>query len=458
MKIKRRSMIKSLGGLSLGGMIPFQGSLLNPDQIPGGKVSELETEVLVVGGGTAGVVAAIQAARAGCSTILVENGSQLGGTMTTGGVSFPGLFYAWGKQVVGGIGWELVKEVVKMNDDQMPDFSIPYGKDHPRHHVKINGSLYALLAEEKCLQAGVELRYYETPFQVQPFKDGWEVDIMGKGTRNRIRCRQLIDCTGNAFVTSLSGFELLREDETQPGSIMFHLEGYDLENLDKKFIEDAYKKALGNGKLQPGDASIGILHMLGQKGNNAQHTFGADSTTSVTHTATNIAGRKSLLRMLRFIRGLPGCENTHLHSMQPETAVRETYRIDGEYQITVADYRGGKVFDDALSYSFYPIDLHDENGVSPDHLQEGKVATIPLRALVPRSSRNFLVAGRCVSSDRLANSALRVQCSCMGMGQAAGAAAALACEQKTTPTSVALEEIRQLISSHGGIVPDQNTN
>ena len=183
-------------------------------------MNKIITDVLVIGGGTAGVVAAIQAARAGASTIIVENGSQLGGTITTGGVSFPGLFYAWGKQIVGGIGWELVEETVHLNDDKLPDFSIPYGTNHPKHHVRLNGYLYALLAEEKCLEAGIQLRYYETPLSVQSTEDGWEVETMGKGSHNLIHCSQLTDCTGNAFACSLAGFKLLRENDIQPGSIL----------------------------------------------------------------------------------------------------------------------------------------------------------------------------------------------------------------------------------------------
>jgi predicted dehydrogenase len=101
--------------------------------------------------------------------------------------------------------------------------------------------------------------------------------------------------------------------------------------------------------------------------------------------------------------------------------------IDISYQITHSDYITGKVFDDAVSYSYYPIDMHNKYGVTPKHLTDGTIATIPLRSLLPKKSRNFLVAGRCISSDRLANSALRVQASCMGMGQAAGAAA-VACK------------------------------
>ena len=87
------------------------------------------TQVLVVGGGTAGTVAAIQAARAGARTVLIERGAQLGGTTTTGGVSFPGLFDAWGKQIIAGIGWELVRESVELDGGKFPDFS----KVPPRH-------------------------------------------------------------------------------------------------------------------------------------------------------------------------------------------------------------------------------------------------------------------------------------------------------------------------------------
>src|SRR5690606_35900228 len=121
--------------------------------------------------------------------------------------------------------------------------------------------------------------------------------------------------------------------------------------------------------------------------------------------------------------------------------------IDGHYRITHEDYVTGKKFDDAVSYSYYPIDLHDAHGVIPDHLEEGVVPTIPLRALVPKNSRNFIVAGRCLSSDRLANSALRVQASCMGMGQAAAAAAVLASRKGISPLEVPYDELRELIES-----------
>ena len=147
-------------------------------------------------------------------------------------------------------------------------------------------------------------------------------------------------------------------------------------------------------------------------------------------------------------------KGTRLLHMQPETAHRESYRILGETVITVKDYTSGRVFEDAVCYAFYPVDLHTRKGVKPKPLARGVVPTIPLRALIPKNSRNILVAGRCVSSDRLANSGLRVQASCMAMGQAAGAAAALAAEQNTTPLEVPLKDIREVLRRNGAIVPE----
>jgi hypothetical protein len=377
----------------------------------------------------------------------------LGGTITTAGVAFPGLFHAWGKQVISGIGWELVTEAVRMDDSKLPDFSIPTGKKHSKHQVRINPYIYTLLAEEKCLKAGVQIRYYETPVKAEFVDNRWEVETVGKGTHVKIVCNQLIDCTGNAAVTSLAGFKVLRENETQPGTQIFKIDGYDIGTVNLAELQKRFDEEVKKGNLFYSDARGNIAGILRSQGDNAQHVLNADSSTSELHTQTNINGRTSVLRLLRFLRSFPGCERTKLVSLQLETGVRETFRIDGEYQVTHEDYLTGKVFEDSLAYSFYPIDLHDSKGIVPKHLDEGVVATIPLRALIPKGSKNFLVAGRCISSDRMANSALRVQASCMAMGQAAGAAAALAFQNKTTPLNMPLKDIKEMLLEHGAVVP-----
>jgi hypothetical protein len=381
-----------------------------------------ETDVLVVGGGTAGTIAAIQSARAGAKTLLVERGSQLGGTTTTGGVAFPGIFHAWGKQIISGIGWELVVDTVLLDGGTLPDFSLEINNTtvrHWRHQVHVNQFLYAILAEEKCREAGVEIAYYESPQSILKTKDGWQVDCVGFGTRRSVLCKQIIDCTGGAEVVGLLNYSRLREEETQPGSLLFQL-------------DKANNPGRQNG---PGTGTL-----------NALYVHGAISANSRSVTVANLTGRKAVLAKVRK-------EKKRLMHMQPETAFRESYRIEGETIITVDDYTSGRVFNDAVCYAFYPVDLHEKDGVKPKPLTKGTVPTIPLSALIPKGSRNIIVAGRCVSSDRLANSGLRVQAPCMAMGQAAGVAAALAVRKKTTPHKVPLKDIRKMLLSNGAIVP-----
>lgn len=372
-----------------------------------------ETDVLVVGGGTAGTIAAIQAARAGAKTLLVERGTQLGGTTTTGGVAFPGLFDAWGKQIIAGIGWELVKESVEVDGGTLPDFSkVP--QRHWMNQVRINQFLYAILAEEKCEQAGIEIAYYESPEAIAKTDYGWQVDCYGFGTKRRVMCKQIIDCTGGAQVVGLLNLPRFRGDETQPGNMMFKL---------------------------------GAANSPGRGGLDWLYIHGADSSNSRTVTSANLKGRKSVLAKVRRSK-------KRLMHMQSEASFRESYRIQGETIISVDDYTSGRVFDDAVCYAFYPVDLHTKRGVRPKYLKPGTVPTIPLSALVPKGSRNIIVAGRCVSSDRLANSGLRVQASCMAMGQAAGATAALAARMNATPHKVPLKDIREMLSKHEAIVPN----
>ena len=417
-KIPRRHFLhSSTVGVTLAGVsaAASQANSTSPEPTANAPdVIRTETDVLVFGGGAAGTIAAIQAARAGAKTILVERGSQLGGTTTTGGVSFPGLFDAWGKQIIAGIGWELVKRAVELDGGSLPDFTkVP--QRHWHNQVRVNQFVYALLAEEACAEAGVRVAYYEFPLSVQKTADAWAVQCVGPGTIREVKCKQIIDCTGGAAVVGMLGLPRLREAETQPGSLLYKL----------------------GGEHQVGRSSLDRLYV-----------HGADSSTSVTLTKANMDGRKTLLKKLRAAKG-----SARLIHLQPETAHRESYRIQGETVVTVDDYTSGRVFEDAVCYAFYPVDLHTRSGVRPKPLAKGTVPTVPLRALIPKGSSHILVAGRCVSSDRLANSGLRVQASCMAMGQAAGAAAALAAQTNTTPFEVPMNEIKNALRKHGAIVP-----
>jgi len=413
---RRKFLRGSAAAIAIAGTTEAGLTAGRPDTAPAAPapqdVIDSEVDVLVVGGGTAGTIAAIQAARAGAKTLVLERNGQLGGTTTTGGVAFPGLFDAWGRQVIAGIGWELVRESVELDGGTLPDFSkVP--SRHWQNQVHVNQFLYAILAEEKCEKAGVQIAFYEFPQAVRQTAGGWEVDGVGFGTRRRVSCRQIIDCTGGAEVVGMLGLPRLRDQETQPGSMLF---------------------------------KIGEAHRPGREQIHWLYVHGADSSNSVTVTRANLTSRRAVLDKVRQTR-------KRLMHLQPETGFRESYRIVGQTVITHKDYTSGRLFHDAVSYAFYPVDLHTRSGVRPKPLKPGTVPTVPLRAMVPKDSRNIIVAGRCVSSDRLANSGLRVQASCMAMGQAAGVAAALAARNRTTPMAVPLNDIHRTLRRHGAIVP-----
>jgi len=373
---------------------------------------EDSVDVLVIGGGTAGTIAAVQAGRAGAKTMLIEHGGQLGGAMTTGGVAFPGLFHAWGEQVIAGIGWELVTETVCLDNGVFPDFK-DLSLRHWKHQFNLNQYLYVLLAEEKCIQAGVQIVYYENPFSVKHMDDAWRVECSGSGVHRVVDCKQIIDCTGGADIVGMLGFPRLREEETQPGSMLF---------------------------------KTNTPYLPGQEQLEAVYVHGADSSTSATRTSANLEGRRAILERVKE-------SDFKLTHLQPEATFRESYRIVGEKKVTHDDYVSGVKYDDAICYAFYPVDLHTKDGVTPKYLEKAVVPTVPLGALIPKDSKNILVAGRCVSSDRLANSALRVQASCMAMGQVAGATAALAASLGNTPGNIELKKIKDMLVKYKAIVP-----
>lgn len=420
------------------------------------ELPQVTCDVLVVGGGSAGICAAVQSGRAGAKTVLVEAAHQVGGNTTTGGVNFPGLFHAWGRQVIAGVGWDLVTNTVGTAGGALPDFTQPTGKAHWKHQVTVNIPLFVALAEEMLQRAGVTIQYHAAPMRVEKSAGGWRVVIAAAGDTRTILCKQIVDCTGNGAVAGLLGLERRREDERMPGSFAYTLRcNVDLKKLDAKDLQARFNEAVKAGVVRREDCRWAVMHYLQEGGNVGNYVVGADSSDADARTDTNLRGRASMLRMYRWLRTVPGLEKVTIESMAPEVGIRETYRVPGEVLVTVDDYVAGRRWDDSVCYAFYPVDMHSQkSGVQPAHLKEGVVPTVPLRALIPKGSRDLLVAGRCLSSDRLANSGLRVQGACMATGQAAGAAAALAAKLGVTPGEVPMAELKALLAQSGAIVPE----
>lgn len=428
-------------------------------------------EVCVVGAGPAGIAAALSAARSGAKTVLIERGFQVGGNLTTGGVNWPGLFHAWGRQIIDGCGWELVTNTIAEAGGTLPDFTkTPPKLEHWRHQLRVDIPLFVLLAEEKLAQAGVTVRYHTEPMSAKAMPEGWEIVLVSGGRPERLRAKAVVDTTGNGAFAELAGAKLMRAGkERQPGGFTYLLDpGTDISGLDMAALEAARKQAVADGKLEPTDIARGVAFLLREsvamlenfrRGPDhgttiANYVPGADNSSAAARTETNMRGRASLLRVYRFLRAQKGLENLRIVNMAPEVGVRETCRVEGDYVLTGEDYVTGRRFDDAVAYSFYPIDLHDaEKGIAPKALKAGTVPSIPLGSLTVKGCRNLLVAGRCLSSDRVANSALRVQASAMATGQAAGVAAAMAARSGREVRTLDLVELRARLTSVGAIVP-----
>lgn len=415
-----------------------------------------ECDVCICGGGAAGIAAALQAAMTGAETVLVEQGFQVGGNMTTGGVGWPGLFHAWGRQIIDGCAYELITNTVVSAGGQLPDFTKPVGIKHWHHQIKINMPLYVLIAEEALTKAGVAIKYHASPVSIKDESGRWVLDIAAVGEISRVRAKVVIDCTGNGAAAAMAGGVRMRDKETAPGSFRYVLDPKtDLKKFNFAKLEKAFRAAVKEGRLKRTDKRGSMSGYLKSGGDVYNYIVPADNSTAEGRTRTNMRGRESLLRMYRFLREQPGLENLELVSMSAEVGVRETYRVEGDYVMTHDDYVTGRMFDDAVCHAFYPIDLHDKKkGIKPRHLGKGVVANVPMRSLTVKGLRDFLVAGRCMSSDRLANSALRVEATCMATGQAAGAAAALAAKSSRSVRDVPAAEIRAALAASGAIVPD----
>ncbi|MDD3704334.1 MAG: FAD-dependent oxidoreductase [Victivallaceae bacterium] len=410
-------------------------------------------DVAVVGGGTAGVIAALQSAREGARTVLFEMTGKLGGTITS--IPAPAYFYSRYKQIIKGIGWELILANKKLDNIPLPDFLNP-SPIRPSYHVFLNPHIYALIAEDECLKSKVVIHYHETVVAVERCGDEWELTTVGKNIERTIRAKEIIDCTGDADIVGMLNLPRQRGETRQPGTLSFKITGYDIEQLDGDLIENKYRQALADGTIRKCDFCFNdkpFIHFLKCGGMNQQHIIDADSSSSITQTEANIEAHQSLLRMFSFIRQLPGCEKASLDVMGSATSIRESWRIVGEKTITYEDYINGKLFDDAVAFTLYFIDIHHEDGITREFLPYDKIPSIPLGALIPRGSRGIMVAGRCLSSDQVAFSALRVQASCMAMGQAAGATAALAVKMGVASRDVPLSIIRETLKMHNAIVP-----
>ncbi len=424
-------------------------------------------DLIVCGCGVAGFTAAVQGARAGLKTAVIERYGMPGGILTVGGNNDIAQFFAHHRQVIRGIGWEYVTRLAEAGYAVIPD-KMAEGP-HWIYGVHVNIPAAAYMMDTMMTEAGADL-YYGQPIaavDTEKSENGMThvtgVIIASKEGLRRLTGKVFIDCTGDGDAAVYAGaeYECGGESETdgflQPGTIRFYIDKLNLPEEVRRRADRILQEYRENGRMDPTDVRRRTISaMMQARGNNIGHVSGFNGADSDSKTASEVAGRASVYRLMNALQdaGVPMDPFPPIETIAPEVAVRESRRILCDGYMTEENYVSGYQYPDAVCTSFYPIDLHrhGDNGIRQTFLTDGQIPTVPLSALIVKGIDNMLVAGRCASGDRLANSAYRVKASCMAMGQAAAACAAVALRHNRTIRQADIEEIRTLLRENNAIV------
>ena len=413
---------------------------------------EIFTDVLVVGGGSAGCFAAISAARMGAKVLLVEKNGMLGGTTTGGMVNFPGLFHAWGKQIISGPAWESIERCVEQRGAVLPPF--PYKSEHhSKQQILVDIFTYACILDEMCVESGVDLLFHSMIFSVRETETGIDATVATKGEPIGVSAKLLIDASGDADALRLAGCEYKISPVTQPATLINNITGYDFSSIDEKAFRCYIEECFSSGKLKKEDFQGQDVYERLRKKRIHMHIPTEAAHTSEGKTMLELTARKTLRKILRCLSEFEGLENIRVEKCGYECGVRETVRIVGEEEITAEQYLSGEIREDAVCHAFYPIDLHRSVDIKQVFLKDGVVPCVYYGNLVPKGSKRMLVAGRCISSDTDANSALRVQATCMATGQVAGVAAAICVKTGSNVYELPIDMLKDGLRSIGAIVP-----
>ena len=394
----------------------------------------------VCGAGPAGIGAAIQAGRLGLKTALVEQYGTPGGALTVGGDPAIALFFAHKKQVIAGVGWELCLRLAEKGWAKIPDFQADL--PHSQLGVLVNPVMAAHMIDNMLLEAGVAIFYHHRLSYV--FTESGRIRSIAVATKNGLELiegRIFIDCTGDGDLAAWAGapYEVSEpgSQELMPGTLRLYY------NKSDPAAAELDRAAYLAANYRPDGPTTDSVY----------HTF-FNSADSESHACGDIAARRAAVNAQRYLQENGLATDLQLIGAAPTVWPRESRRIVGYTTVTADDYTGGRIFPDAVCYSFYPLDQHYVDGIRMTFLAEGIVPTLPYSALVPRQVDNLLVAGRCISGSRLAQSAFRVKASCLAMGQAAGAAAWLAVRGQQAAREVDVQALQELLRQNGAILPE----
>jgi hypothetical protein len=420
----------------------------------------LSVDILVCGGGLAGTMAAVAAARNGAKVMLAERYGFLGGNATGGAVA---QFNSWqtaaGRRVVAGIASEVVERLRQYGAaGEHQVFVMSTG--HRMDRVEYAPEVLKLVLDDMVAEAGVQALLHANLLDVERKDDRIEsVRLLTKSGVVTVRPRVLIDTSGDIDALHRAGarfLELGDDEHLQPATMMFRFGPIDFARFDALSREEL--ALLAKRGFEQGALARAALH-------SARDPYSSDAWFNISRLAVDatdvfalsraeVDGRRQAWSAAAYLRAcVPGCEHGRLQAFATQVGVRETRRVQGLHVLTAEELLQPADFPDAIAAGAYPIDIHPASGGGLVYrpLGEDHSYQIPYRSLVPLGLRNALVAGRGISATHDALAAIRVMSISMAVGQAAGTAAALAtrADGAVDVSGVPVQQLRDTLRAAG---------
>jgi hypothetical protein len=452
--------------------------------------SQTEYDVIVAGAGPTGICAAIAAGRMGARTLLLERFPFPGGEAVTA-LNLHGWHDNSERHIIRGIPWEIILGLKEMNAAAECRYSDPRNPDRPllvARDVSIDREAFIYVVLDMLETEHVDMLFHSFVSDVEMNGNAvCGLALTNKAGTEQVRGKIIVDATGDADVAARAGasYEKGRDlDGTmQPVSMMSTFGGVDIERTVEHFncrraevIEndsstvsrfmhfsvplDEWSEDIKRcfPEIAPFSRFTGnAFHKGLVNGTTQAHVAHIDATDPDDLSRAEVLGRKIAFRLATFLRErVPGFEDCFLLRTSPHVGVRETRRVHGDYCLTYDDVISARRFDDVVVLGGFFVDIHNYTGTSQNIKPKGGVFIkdqgyydIPYRCFLPRGVENLLVAGRSLSATHEAHASARVMGTCMGMGHAVGAAAAMAVQGGMTPRQLDVQRLQQELLDQG---------
>ena len=438
-------------------------------------------DVVVVGGGVSGCMAAFAAAKQGAEVLLIERYGFLGGSLTNAGVGPMMTFHAGKRQVVTGLPQEMVDRMSAKNG------CIGHIEDTTGYASSVtpfDAEIMKCVLDEMVADYGVSVLFHAVISKVN--KEGnsiTSVNVITRGGEIEINGKIFIDATGDAALSFAAGADV-KQGRASDGLCQPMTTNLKIANVDMEVLRNEIKNNPENFNVRDMDVlnRTSRLSMAGfYKEFNKAKKEGIISTERedvllfetanegevIVNTTRVIRlnpvdpwdlskaeceGRKQALELMNFFKSsCAGFKNAVLLSTGAQIGVRESRRVMGDYLLEAEDLLSSKKFDDTVALGGYPIDIHNPTGAqtTTTHLKPGQFYYIPLRSLIVKGLDNLMVCGRCLSATHEASAAIRVTPIAMATGQAAGAAAGLSASTDVSVREIEYKKIKTALEGIG---------